>query len=124
MGSFQFARTQLSSENSVVRVWSYREHFLRDTGPAMAELVLSLLARAAKQEHVRISERTKAGLARVRAEGMRLGPPPTYAVDAQRARLLRRDGRPWSAPSSVNSPCLRGPSPRSGGPVERVAVTP
>ncbi len=47
----------------------------------MAELVLSFLAWAAKQEHVRISERTKAGLERVRANGTKLGRPKMHSFD-------------------------------------------
>jgi hypothetical protein len=47
---------------------------------------LSILAAVAKQERVRLSERTKAGLARVRAKGKPLG-RPTIAVDLAGVRL-------------------------------------
>ena len=62
----------------------------------MAELVLSFLAWAAKQEHVRISERTKAGLERVRANGTRLRRPPLREIDPQRVRDLRGEGKSWA----------------------------
>ena len=80
---------------SGVKLWSYQEPFLRESDPAMAELVLSFLAWAARQEHVRISERTKAGLERVRANGTRLGRPPMREIDPQRVRDLRSEGKSW-----------------------------
>ena len=81
---------------SGVKLWSYQEPFLRESDPAMAELVLSFLAWAAKQEHVRISERTKAGLERVRANGIRLGRPPLREIDPQKVRDLRSEGKSWA----------------------------
>ena len=82
---------------SGVKLWSYQEPFLRESDPAMAELVLSFLAWAAKQEHVRISERTKAGLERVRANGTRLGRPPLREIDPQKVRDLRSEGKSWAS---------------------------
>ena len=81
---------------SGVKLWSYQEPFLRESDPAMAELVLSFLAWAAKQEHVRISERTKAGLEWVRANGTRLGRPPLREIDSQKVRDLRGEGKSWA----------------------------
>ena len=81
---------------SGVKLWSYQEPFLRESDTAMAELVLSFLAWAAKQEHVRISERTKAGLERVRANGTRLGRPPLREIDPQKVRDLRSEGKSWA----------------------------
>ena len=88
-----------------VSLWSFREPFLRETDPKVAELLLSILAWAAKQEHVRISERTKAALELVRAERRSYGAPkgsrpigraPKYVFDAQRARALRQGGMSWT----------------------------
>ena len=81
---------------SGVKLWSYQEPFLRESDPAMSELVLSFLAWAAKQEHVRISERTKAGLERTRANGTRVGRPPLREIDPQRVRDLRSEGKSWA----------------------------
>ena len=81
---------------SGVKLWSFQEPFLRESDPAMAELVLSFLAWAARQEHVRISERTKAGLERVRANGTRLGRPPLREIDSQKVRDLRSEGKSWA----------------------------
>ena len=81
---------------SGVKLWSYQEPFLRESDPAMAELVLSFLAWAAKQEHVRISERTKAGLERVRANGTKLGRPKLHSFDVAEAKRLRDEGKSWN----------------------------
>jgi DNA invertase Pin-like site-specific DNA recombinase len=53
---------------------SYTEPHFRTTGPA-GELMLAVAAWIAKQERLRISERTKAGLVRARREGKILGRP-------------------------------------------------
>jgi DNA invertase Pin-like site-specific DNA recombinase len=88
-----------------VRLWSYREPFLRETDPKIAELLLSILAWAAKQEHVRISERTKAGLELVRRENRSYDAPrgrrpvgrrPRYLFDRARAVELRSGGLSWN----------------------------
>jgi len=85
----------------------------------MAELVTSLLSWSAKQEHLRISDRTKAGLARARAEGKVVGRQRIYAFDPDTARLLRTRGTSWrgildrlglpeEALSSVRRVCQKG----------------
>jgi DNA invertase Pin-like site-specific DNA recombinase len=54
---------------------SYTQPFL-DTGNEMTNgIVLAVLSAVAKQERVTISERTKAGLARAKRKGVRLGRP-------------------------------------------------
>jgi DNA invertase Pin-like site-specific DNA recombinase len=53
---------------------SFTEQFFDSCGP-FREAVIAIMATLAKQEHVKRSERTKAGLARVRAAGRRLGRP-------------------------------------------------
>lgn len=63
---------------------SLTEPFL-DSAGVFRDAMISILAVLAKQERVRISERTKAGLERVRAKGTRLG-RPGLAVDIQTAR--------------------------------------
>jgi DNA invertase Pin-like site-specific DNA recombinase len=60
---------------------SYTEAHFRTTGPA-GELMLAVAAWIAKQERLRISERTKAGLDRARREGKHCGRP---------RRVFRRD---------------------------------
>jgi DNA invertase Pin-like site-specific DNA recombinase len=54
---------------------SYTQPFL-DTGHELANsIVLSVLAALAKQQRIDISERTRTGLAKLRAKGVRLGRP-------------------------------------------------
>jgi DNA invertase Pin-like site-specific DNA recombinase len=60
---------------------SYAEAHFRTTGPA-GELMLAVAAWIAKQERLRISERTKAGIDRARREGKHCGRP---------RRVFRRD---------------------------------
>jgi DNA invertase Pin-like site-specific DNA recombinase len=54
---------------------SYTEPHLATDNELVRDILLALLASLAKQEAARISERTKAGLARARAQGKRLGRP-------------------------------------------------
>jgi len=76
---------------------SYTEQQFRTTGPggeAFAELMVALAAWMAKQERIRISERTKAGLATARRRG-RIGGRPVRTFDRYRALELRRAGKSW-----------------------------
>ena len=52
---------------------SYQEPYLSTLGP-YGDMVISILACLAKAERERISERTKAGLARAKAAGKKIGP--------------------------------------------------
>lgn len=49
------------------------------------------MATLAEQERITISERTKAGLRRVRAKGIKLG-RPVAELDMHKVRKLRSDG--------------------------------
>jgi DNA invertase Pin-like site-specific DNA recombinase len=55
------------------------------------DAVISILAVIAKQERVRLSERTLAGLSRARAQG-RVGGRPRVTCDEQRLLKLRASG--------------------------------
>jgi len=65
---------------------SFTEQYLDSCG-VFRDAVLSILATIAKQERVRLSERTLAGLARAKRQGTRLGRP---AVVCDRAAVRRR----------------------------------
>ena len=68
---------------------SYQEPFIDSAGP-FAEVIISLIACLAKQERLKIGERTRAGLARVRAQGTRLGRPTVNVdVDVVRERIVK-----------------------------------
>jgi DNA invertase Pin-like site-specific DNA recombinase len=66
---------------------SLTEQYLDSTG-IFRDAVISILAVIAKQERVRRSERVRAGLARVRSTGQRLGRPGAVVnVDAARKQI-------------------------------------
>lgn len=61
--------------NYKVKVLSYQESWTEAPGE-LGELLFAIAGWVAKMESQRRSERTKAGLARVKAQGKRLGRPP------------------------------------------------
>jgi DNA invertase Pin-like site-specific DNA recombinase len=66
---------------------SYTEMYLDSTG-IFRDAVIGILAAIAKQEKVRISERTKAGLERAKAKGKTLGRPKNNLTAIQVTSLL------------------------------------
>ena len=54
---------------------SYTEPLLSTDNELVRDIVLAVMASLAKQEAIRISERTKAGMARARLKGKRIGRP-------------------------------------------------
>jgi DNA invertase Pin-like site-specific DNA recombinase len=73
---------------------SFTEQYLDSTG-IFRDAVISILAVIAKQERIRIVERTMAGLERARRDGTRLGRPEAK-VDVAAVRALRTSGASWS----------------------------
>lgn len=69
---------------------SFTEQYLDSCG-MFKDAVISILAIIAKQERVRLSERTLAGLARARAQG-RVGGRPRIQCDHRRLTKLRAAG--------------------------------
>ena len=65
---------------------SFTEQYFDSCG-VFKDAVIAIMATVAKQERVKRSKRTKAGLARVRAEGRTLGRPRLELQSAQIARL-------------------------------------
>lgn len=74
---------------------SFTEQFFDSCGP-FRDAVISIMATLAKQERMRLSERTKAGLALARARGKVLG-RPRCDVDVCEIRRLRKQGQSWRA---------------------------
>jgi DNA invertase Pin-like site-specific DNA recombinase len=70
---------------------SYTEQYLDSTG-IFKEAVVSILAIVAKQERVRLSERTRAGLARAKTTGKQLGKPGKSQADIEQIRRLKGGG--------------------------------
>ena len=68
-----------------VKVLSYQESWTEAPGE-VAELLYALTGWVARMESQRRSERTKAGLARVKAQGKRLGRPPGSKDGRKRKR--------------------------------------
>ena len=62
----------------------------------MADAIISLMACLAKQERLRISDRTKAGLQRAVSQGKTLGRPKLNPAIEQQAIELRRQGYSYS----------------------------
>jgi len=89
-GIFDALRILYRLTQSGVKFYSHKESFLDGFGE-FQDLMVAFFAKLAELERRRISERVKAGLARTRAQGTRLGRPPVQ-FDKSRARQLRRRG--------------------------------
>ena len=72
---------------------SFTEQYFDSCG-VFKDAVIAIIATVAKQEHVRISQRVRAGLDVARARGTRLG-RPRVVVDVVRIADLRARGRSW-----------------------------
>ena len=70
---------------------SYTEQYLDSTG-IFKEAVISILATVAKQERVRLSERTRAGIERARGKGTKLGKPCLEREQVEQIRRLKGGG--------------------------------
>jgi DNA invertase Pin-like site-specific DNA recombinase len=69
---------------------SFTEQYLDSCG-LFKDAVISILATIAKQERIRLSERTVAGLQRARQQG-RVGGRPRVVADRNKVRALRKAG--------------------------------
>jgi putative DNA-invertase from lambdoid prophage Rac len=70
---------------------SYTEPFISSLG-IFSDAIISLLGALARQERIRLSERTVAGLERAVANGKRLGRPQTPPTIIAEAKALRNQG--------------------------------
>jgi len=78
-----------------VRVLSYQESWTEAPGE-LGELLFAIAGWVARMESHRRSERTKAGLARARAHGRRLGRPPGRKDKKKRRRPTPRPALWWN----------------------------
>ena len=78
-------------ESMGVGFHSFSEPYLSTLG-VFSDCIIALLSALAKQERIRIGERTKAGLERAKASGKRLGRPSTVAERSQEAKRLKGEG--------------------------------
>jgi DNA invertase Pin-like site-specific DNA recombinase len=74
---------------------SFTEMYLDSCG-IFKDAVISILAVVAKQERIRISERTKAGISTARAKGKHIG-RPFVSVDAVEVARLKSEGMSFRA---------------------------
>jgi DNA invertase Pin-like site-specific DNA recombinase len=70
---------------------SYCEEYINTTG-IFGDVLIALLSTLGKQEAIRVSERTKAGLERARAQG-RTGGRPRASITTEQVRLLHEAGK-------------------------------
>jgi putative DNA-invertase from lambdoid prophage Rac len=70
---------------------SYGQPALCSANEKVRDIVLAVMASLARAERARISERTRAGLQRVRAKGTRLGRPEHGDARRQRIAAMVRD---------------------------------
>jgi len=75
---------------------SYTEQFFDSCGP-FRDAVIAIMATLAKQERIRRSERTKAGLAIAKARGKTLGRPKTLTATPRDVKRLRASGHSFRA---------------------------
>ncbi len=75
---------------------SFSEMYLDSAGP-FKDAVIAILAALARQEKIRISERTVAGLERAKRNGKVLGRPRMSPKDPTVVLRMRREGASWSA---------------------------
>jgi DNA invertase Pin-like site-specific DNA recombinase len=76
---------------------SFTEQYLDSLGP-FRDAVLAILACIARQERIRLSERTKAGLAKAKAQGKQSGRPKALKpYQIEKASLLRKQKLSWPA---------------------------
>jgi DNA invertase Pin-like site-specific DNA recombinase len=97
MGAIQ---TVLELDRLGVRVMSVREPWL-DTDSPVRPLLVAIFGWVAEQERTRLIERTKAGMARARKEGKRIGRPRTSTVMLHAAAELVANGMPASEAARV-----------------------
>lgn len=74
---------------------SFTEPYISSLG-LFADAIVAILGALAKQERVRLSERTKAGLQRAAAMGKRIGRPQTPLAVVAEAKRLRGEGLSFS----------------------------
>ena len=95
-----------------VMVVSLKEPWLETAGP-LRDLLLSITGWVAQQESQRRSERTKAGVARVKAAGVVLGRPSVVGlVDLTQVERLKADGLGWATIASQHPAII--PTGRGG----------
>jgi DNA invertase Pin-like site-specific DNA recombinase len=79
---------------------SFTEPYLDSCG-TFKDVVISLLATMAKQERLRMGERVRAGIARARRDGTRLGRPPLRVLTQEEIAKLQKERLRTNAPFRI-----------------------
>ena len=89
-----------------IKFKSYTEQYVDSLG-VFGPAIIGILAAVAQQERIRLSERTKAGLARVRARGKHIGRPRLHVdLNMVRERIAGGESQRAIARSLNVSPAL------------------
>ncbi len=78
-------------DNYGVAYKSYTEQYI-DSAGMFRDAIIAIIATLAKQERVRLSERTRAGLDRAKSQGKKLGRPTLSDVKIQEIKTLKAQG--------------------------------
>lgn len=88
-GIWETADTLKVLKENKVALKSLQESWVDTSSEGIGEVMIALMLWFAKQERVKISDRTKAGLVRIRAEGKHVGRPPFgFRYDFEKERLV------------------------------------
>lgn len=78
-----------------VRFVSYTEPYFNTDNEMVRDILLSVMGALAKQERIKISERTKAGLEQAKKKGIKLGKPNVPEKVKQEILKLRGEGKSY-----------------------------
>ncbi len=78
-----------------VKFISYTESYFNTENEMVRDILFSIMGSLAKQERIRISERTKAGMQRAREKGIKVGKPKLSIKTEQEIIKLREQGKSY-----------------------------
>jgi DNA invertase Pin-like site-specific DNA recombinase len=90
--------TFLNIEKMGYRIWSLTETWTQQDDPNLRSLMLLIVSWMNNQELLRLSQRTKAGMDRVRKHGSKSGLPigrPSAGINKEVVTTLRKEGKSW-----------------------------
>jgi putative DNA-invertase from lambdoid prophage Rac len=82
-------------DNWNIKFISFQEPYLRTDNELARSILISVMGALAKQERLRISLRTKAGLEKARIKGVELGKPKLSEKVKEKIRNLREQGKSY-----------------------------
>jgi len=94
-GTSQIWHYMSTLNNAKVKFVSYTEPYFNTDNEMVKDILLSVMGALAKQERIKISERTKAGLEQARKKGVTLGKPAVPENVKQEIIKLRNEGKSY-----------------------------